>query len=285
MKKTLYDVLQVSSKAEPEMIETAFRIRSEKLGDAVDPDAQNELRLVRQAYEILSHPDKRAMYDQSLLSVIVRSRAVAYPDGMEEDEGGGNSSILKWGVASVVALTALLIVLNYSRDTKKIEVDAQNTSKHLDNEQELVIGTVSNQSKAIDNTTAVSNRIIDLAQERELSRRLAEQQRIDEMNRLREQQMESSRKAQEAARQQQEAMRAAQQEEEGREQYRKRMMNNMISLKEWDNARSFAKTSYELSYINQMEQADKRAEQQYQYQLQLNQMNRQGTTTYVISPR
>ena len=36
------------------------------------------------------------------------------------------------------------------------------------------------------------------------------------------------------------------------------MMNEMISMKDWDLARSFAKSPYEISNINQLEQMDKR---------------------------
>lgn len=262
MKKTLYDVLHVSSKAEPEMIETAYRMRSEKLNDAIEPDAQNEMKLVRQAYAILSDPAKRAMYDQSILAATSGNRVQIYADGMVEENRNEGHSTLKWGIAAAVILAAVFIVLNYYRDSKKIEADAQNISKHLDNEQELVSGVVNNQSKAIDNSYTVSNRTLDLSQEQALHRRLAEERRLEEMNRQRESQMENARKMQENTRRQQEELQAARQEEASKEQYRQNMMNKMISMKEWDLARSFAKSSYEFSNINQMEQADKRNKEQ-----------------------
>lgn len=262
MKKTLYDVLHVSSKAEPEMIETAYRMRSEKLNDAIESDAQNEMKLVRQAYAILSDPAKRAMYDQSILAATSGNRVQIYADGMVEENRNEGHGILKWGIAAAVIIAAVFIVLNYYRDSKKIEADAQNISKHLDNEQELVSGVVNNQSKAIDNSYTVSSRTLDLSQEQALHRRLAEERRLEEMNRQRESQMENARKTQENARRQQEELQAARQEEASKEQYRQNMMNKMISMKEWDLARSFAKSSYEFSNINQMEQADKRNKEQ-----------------------
>lgn len=262
MKKTLYDVLHVSSKAEPEMIEAACRMRSEKLNDAVDPDAQNEMKLVRQAYAILSDPTKRAMYDQSILAATSSNRIQIYADGMVEESHNEGYGILKWSIAAVVTLAATLIILNYSRDSKKIEVDAQNVSKHLNNEQELVSGTVNNQSKSIDNSSTVSNRMLDLSQEQARDRRFAEERRMEEMNRQRESQMENSRKMQENIRKQQEELQVSRQEEASKEQYRQGMMNKMISMKDWDLARSFAKSSHEISNINQMEQVDKRNKEQ-----------------------
>lgn len=262
MKKTLYDVLHVSSKAEPEMIETAYRLRSEKLKDAIEPDAQNEMKLVRQAYAILSDPTKKTMYDQSILATTSANRVQIYADGMVEESRNEGYGILKWGIAAAAILVAIFIVLDYYRDSKKIVAEAQNISKHLDNEQELLSGTVNNQSKAIDNSYTVSNRMLDLSQEQTLNRRIAEERRMEEINRQREIQMENSRKMQENTRRQQEEQQAARQEEAGKEQYRQSMMNKMISMKEWDLARSFARSSYEISNIAQMEQADKRIKAQ-----------------------
>lgn len=265
MKKTLYDVLQVSVKADPEMIETAFRLHSEKLDNAADPDAQNEMKLVRQAYTLLSDPLKRAMYDQSILAATSSNRIQIHPDGMLEESRNEGYSITKCGIAAAVALAATLIVLNHFRDSKKIETEAQNVSKHLDNEQVMVSGAVNNQSKAIDNSYTVSDRALDLAQERARDMRLAEERRMEEMNRQRESQIENSRKMQENTRKQQEDMQAARQDETSKEQYRQSMMNKMISMKEWDLARSFAKSPYDVSTVNQMEQADNRNKEQVDY--------------------
>jgi DnaJ-class molecular chaperone with C-terminal Zn finger domain len=266
IKKTLYDVLQVSGKAEPEMIETAYRMRSEKLNDAVDHDAQNEMKLVRQAYAILSDPAQRAVYDQSILAATSRNRMQINADGMVEENHDEGHSILKWSIAAAVALAATMIVFNHFRDTKKIEIEAQLVSKHLNNEQELVSGTVNNQSKAIDNSSTVSNRMLDLAREQQFNRQIAEERRSAEINQQRESQIEYSRKMQENSRMQQEAQQTAREaqqtarkEEASQEQYRLSMMNKMISMKDWDLARSFAKTTYESSNIDRMEQADRRS--------------------------
>lgn len=266
IKKTLYDVLQVSGKAEPEMIETAYRMRSEKLNDAVDHDAQNEMKLVRQAYAILSDPAQRAVYDQSILAATSRNRMQINADGMVEENHDEGHSILKWSIAAAVALAATMIVFNHFRDTKKIEIEAQLVSKHLNNEQELVSGTVNNQSKAIDNSSTVSNRMLDLAREQQFNRQIAEERRFAEINQQRESQIEYSRKMQENSRMQQEAQQTAREaqqtarkEEASQEQYRLSMMNKMISMKDWDLARSFAKTTYESSNIDRMEQADRRS--------------------------
>jgi uncharacterized protein YjbI with pentapeptide repeats len=68
MAKTLYDILEVSSTASPEVIKSAYRALAAKLHpDRNSSNNGDDFKLVTKAYEILSHPEKRAEYDTRLL--------------------------------------------------------------------------------------------------------------------------------------------------------------------------------------------------------------------------
>ena len=71
MNKNYYDILQINQNASPEIIEKAYKTLAKKY----HPDLQEEsnkkeaeeiLKEINEAYEILSNPDKKALYDQNL---------------------------------------------------------------------------------------------------------------------------------------------------------------------------------------------------------------------------
>lgn len=253
MKKTWYDILGVNSKAEPDAIESAFLERRNQLQDKPDPDSRNELKLVQHAYEVLSNPAERAAYDQSILPAVSR-KALYRSDGMIEEPEEPGANPLKLGILAGSLLLGLAIVLNYSTDSKIIESSRHSSDRQLDNQHEFQTGIIENQSQSIANqrlfqndTSAAANRIIDIEQQRAINQSLA----ITE-SRLRAEMMEKQRNEL-AARQQQAAEERQQAQEQEAE--RQRLMSQMISMKEWDTARGLAKTPYEISMINQQEQA------------------------------
>ncbi len=71
MNKNYYDILQINQNASLEIIEKAYKTLAKKY----HPDLQEEnnkkeaeeiLKEINEAYEILSNPDKKALYDQNL---------------------------------------------------------------------------------------------------------------------------------------------------------------------------------------------------------------------------
>ena len=71
MNKNYYDILQINQNASPEIIEKAYKTLAKKY----HPDLQEEvnkkeaeeiLKEINEAYEVLSNPDKKALYDQTL---------------------------------------------------------------------------------------------------------------------------------------------------------------------------------------------------------------------------
>ena len=67
MAKNYYDVLGVQKNASPDDIKQAYRKMSKELHPDKhkgDKDAETKFKDVNEAYEVLSNPQKRQMYDQ-----------------------------------------------------------------------------------------------------------------------------------------------------------------------------------------------------------------------------
>ena len=59
-----YETLQVSSNAEPETIHRVYRLLAQRLHpDNKETGSANRFRLLSEAYEVLSNPEKRVRYD------------------------------------------------------------------------------------------------------------------------------------------------------------------------------------------------------------------------------
>src|SRR5581483_10863920 len=65
---TLYDVLQVSPWCEPDVIQAAYRALARTRHPDVNraPDAEEQMRRLNAAYQVLSDPARRARYDEEL---------------------------------------------------------------------------------------------------------------------------------------------------------------------------------------------------------------------------
>ncbi len=72
MEKKYYDILQVNKNASPEIIEKAYKVLAKKYHPDLQPEenkkqAEDILKEINEAYEVLSNPEKRQNYNASLL--------------------------------------------------------------------------------------------------------------------------------------------------------------------------------------------------------------------------
>ena len=149
MSKTLYDVLQVSQKADIEVIDAAYtRLQSKHESDDV------MLKALKQAYDTLSDPARRASYDQRFVSEVIPPSAAFRSDLAHASDGWWRSSLF----AKVAVCVALLIVggmyMNYSKHNKEVSVSraaTSNDSRRVDNERVYVDRSMDNQGRAVDN--------------------------------------------------------------------------------------------------------------------------------------
>lgn len=65
-KRTLYQALQVSATADPEVIKAAYEAKIAALKDSAAPEVAAERTIVREAYELLTDPVRRRLYDEKL---------------------------------------------------------------------------------------------------------------------------------------------------------------------------------------------------------------------------
>lgn len=71
MNKNYYEILQINQNASPEIIDKAYKTLAKKyhpdLQEAINKKESEEiLKEINEAYEILSNPDKKALYDQNI---------------------------------------------------------------------------------------------------------------------------------------------------------------------------------------------------------------------------
>ncbi len=98
-----YTILQVDPRAEPEIIQAAYRRLAAKYHPDVDPspEAMERMKLLNAAYEVLSGPVKRREYDISRLR------------GQQQTIGGTSTMQRPWWFL-VLAVVVLLLLLRFS---------------------------------------------------------------------------------------------------------------------------------------------------------------------------
>lgn len=101
-KKTFYDVLQVSPNADQEIIKAAYRSLVQRFHpdkNPDNPDAEQYLKIINRAYEVLSDPVKREGYDAALKDVDgnQENQADAAPHAKKAASNRNNASRVNGG--------------------------------------------------------------------------------------------------------------------------------------------------------------------------------------------
>jgi serine protease Do len=123
-KKTLYEILGVPRDANEIDIGLAHERRGYELQRAVPQDA-NAVALVRQAFEILSNPKRRAAYDASLVTADEKAAASqqAEPDLVLGDEEGDKTArklpMVPIAIGVVLVLLAVFLVMRKPAEPAK----------------------------------------------------------------------------------------------------------------------------------------------------------------------
>lgn len=111
MKKTLYDYLELDSKASVEEIGAAYQAKRTRLINATDHESQNELKFAQQAYSVLSDQRQRAKYDQSLASMESADKSIIYYSN--NAPGSGRHPLVTLILLSVIAFAGYEAYLQY----------------------------------------------------------------------------------------------------------------------------------------------------------------------------
>ncbi len=102
MSKKPYKILQVDTKAEPEVIEAAYRRLARKYHPDVNPSANAKVRMqeFNWAYETLRDPQKRAQYDRAAKYQRGRTKTSSTPKGTPPPKSSTYSSTSRQSSAS-----------------------------------------------------------------------------------------------------------------------------------------------------------------------------------------
>ena len=76
MDKNYYEILEVDRNASPEIIDKAYKTLAKKYHPDLQDDihkkeAEETFKIINEAYEVLSNPEKRALYDQKIENTFV----------------------------------------------------------------------------------------------------------------------------------------------------------------------------------------------------------------------
>ena len=210
MGRSLYDLLEVSEIASQEVIHVAYARLSDSLKSKITnsdaPDAEIQLKAIHDAYRMLSNPQSRQRYDESLAM-----KNVVYEDDVPF------WTKTKMVFAAIVVLAALGVYTKHSRDVEKekaeglriaaVQAEKENQAKleeaknKLEREQEAQRRRDALQQQA---QFESDRRYGDSITSRSIQQQAYEQQRSEREQRSEQQRAESDRR-----RQEQDAMRQA----------------------------------------------------------------------------
>jgi curved DNA-binding protein CbpA len=117
VKKTLYDLLELSKTASPEAILSSYQRLSAKIVDT-DPDATNARIVLNEAFSTLSEPARRLRYDKTLADADASSGTVIYDDG-------GSSPIKKLLFAGLLIGVCGFGYNKYSKDKEAAFIEEE----------------------------------------------------------------------------------------------------------------------------------------------------------------
>lgn len=188
-RKTLYDILQISQSASHEVMQAAYEkvlrsIENERTAFSQD-DTEIRLKAAREAYRVLSDPQRRAVYNQTLTR--------DDPDDIEEVSTSGNSKIKIWMAAGVLLIGGL-IYYNVHLANQRAAVAAEAARIQAEAEKERLL--VEEERLKLERTEKIAEVIQAKQQEQEQLRNKYEMDRI-----RREIRADESNAAQQAARQ------------------------------------------------------------------------------------
>ncbi len=176
MASNLYQVLEANEAASQATLQTLFEQKTKRLqqeSEEGNPTAKAQLWALKQAYETLSNPAKRAAYDDSL-----REANIKLPMTQVVSDGPSWKLNAMLVVVLAAGLIGLGLYLGRAKDKDDHSAKVLLTNRSADNdatragtERVLVEGAVNNGSKIIDRSAELGNRALDIQQDAENRRR------------------------------------------------------------------------------------------------------------------
>jgi len=182
-KRTFYKILQISDDADVDAITASYQRLKSKYGDANDAAARNELLFIEHAYETLSNPNSRRLYDRQVANDF--APPIRYEQSEPASANWFSSSKLIMVMVGVIALGAYGLNTRHTEEVSKISVAKEVMTGQNDIARAGVEGTVENTSKAIDVAAQIAQQHNELAQRQfDIQRQEADMRRIEAENRI-----------------------------------------------------------------------------------------------------
>lgn len=117
MKKTLYDLLELSQKASQDAINASYQRLSEKIADT-DPEAENNRKILNEAFSTLADPARRLRYDNTLVNANISTEFILHDEP-------GISPIKKLLIAGLLIGVCGFGYNKYSRDKQTAFIEKE----------------------------------------------------------------------------------------------------------------------------------------------------------------
>lgn len=177
-KRTFYKILQISDDADADAIIAAYQRLKSKYAEADDAAARNELLFIEHAYTTLSNPNSRNLYDRQIAN-IAKPPIIQYTQYEQSNDSWFSSSKLIAVMIGVLAMVAYGLNTRHSEEIGKIGVSKEAVEGNNEVSRIGVDGIVQNTSKAIDVTSEIAQRQLDI------QRQVADTQRMEAESRIR----------------------------------------------------------------------------------------------------
>jgi hypothetical protein len=143
-KKSLYQLLEVSAAASPEVIRAAHAARMARLAESATPEASAERAMLRDVLDILCDPERRSLYDARLREDMLRAMSSGMeaprarpasarpPSGPGGAQAAGLSSWQKLAAAAALLAAAsggAWVWLDHNRKADALRIEAQRIEK------------------------------------------------------------------------------------------------------------------------------------------------------------
>jgi len=95
--KNYYELLEVSENASPEVIEKAYKALVKKYHPDLQPnekkqEAENKIKIINEAYEILSDNEKKQKYDEQLRRQKLKEEQLKYAEINKKRQNNSTAS-------------------------------------------------------------------------------------------------------------------------------------------------------------------------------------------------
>jgi DnaJ-class molecular chaperone len=140
MKRSFYEMLEVRHDADQAQIDAAYELATAKLHDSTVrgvADAATDAQLIRDGYQILSNPAKRARYDAKLHADEAGIKLMFIPEDNSARRKLGVETLVFAGLATVFG-TIVYQKMTVKMDEVRVE-HVQAVARHKDDQPKTVV--------------------------------------------------------------------------------------------------------------------------------------------------